>query len=148
MSSAGSLSKLLDTYEIDFAFISEHKLRKQHDVFLDSVHSNYHAFTLCDSSTVQGARCGKEGVAVMYKKTCQFSVSPLDIQINDRILGVKIDQNDALQIYAFSVYMPSVNYSTEDFKECFAFLQNLYDTFSAYGTVLFLGDFNCDIYIK
>ena len=145
MSSAGSLSKLLDTYNIDFAFISEHKLRKQHDSFLDSVHSNYRALTLCDSETTQGARCGKDGVAIMYKRTCQFSVTPLDIHVNDRILGVKIDCNDALPIYAFSVYMPSVNYPGEDFRDCFALLQILYDTFSAYGTVLFLGDFNCDI---
>lgn len=46
MSSAGSLSKLLDIYEIDFAFISEHKLRNEHKVFLDSVHRNYRAITL------------------------------------------------------------------------------------------------------
>ena len=44
----------------------------------------------------------------MYKKACQFSVSPLDIWVNDRILGVKTDRNDALPIYAFSVYIPSV----------------------------------------
>ena len=82
----------------------------------------------------------------MYKKNCQFSVTPLDIQFNDRILGVKLDQHDAMPIYAFSVYMPSVNYSTDDYQECFACLQNLYETFCAHGIVLFLGDFKCDIY--
>ncbi|MEW8548807.1 MAG: hypothetical protein AB2693_35355, partial [Candidatus Thiodiazotropha sp.] len=146
MSSAGSLSKLLDIYDIDFAFISEHKLRNEHKVFLDSIHRNYHAITLCDSSNTSGSRCGKGGVAIMYKVGCHFSVSPIDICDNNRILGVKIDQRNTRPIYAFSVYMPSVNYSTAEYHECFQCLKNLYDTFSAIGTVLFLGDFNCDIY--
>lgn len=146
MSSAGSLSKLLDIYEIDFAFISEHKLRNEHKLFLDSVHRNYHAITLCDSSNISGAGCGKGGVAIMYRTGCQFSVSPIDIYDNSRILGVKIDQRSARPIYAFSVYMPSVNYSTAEYHECFQRLQNLYDSYSDIGTVLFLGDFNCDIY--
>ena len=146
MSSAGSLSKLLDSHNIDLAFISEHKLRNEHNTFFDSIHSNYRALTICDTSTVPGARCGKGGVAIMYKKDCQFSVTPIDIHVSDRILGVKIDCRDTRTIYAFSVYMPSVNYSSDDYKDCLECLQNLYDTFSCYGTVLFLGDFNCDIH--
>lgn len=145
MSSAGSLSKLLDEYNIDFAFIAEHKLREQHKSFFDSVHNDYHAFTLCDASVTPGARCGKGGVAIMYKKERQFSVSLVDIQLNGRILGIKIDQQQIRPIYAFSVYMPSVNYSYEEYSECFEYLQNLYETFSELGSVLFLGDFNCDI---
>ena len=79
------------------------------------------------------------------QKDCQFSVSPIDIHVNDRILGIKIDCRDTRTIYAFSVYMPFVNYSSDDYKDCLECLQNLNDTFSCYGTVLFLGDFNCDI---
>ena len=41
VSSAGSLSKLLDDKNIDIAIISEHKLREQQETFLNSVHSNY-----------------------------------------------------------------------------------------------------------
>ena len=55
MSSAGSLSKLLDSHNIDLAFISEHKLRNEHNTFVDSIHSNYRALTICDTSTVPGA---------------------------------------------------------------------------------------------
>ena len=82
----------------------------------------------------------------MYKKDCQFSVTQIDIHVIDRKLGVKIDCRDTRTIYAFSVYMPSVNYSSDDYKDCLECLQNPYDTFSCYGTVLFLGDFNCDIH--
>ncbi|MCG7879467.1 MAG: hypothetical protein N0C90_24515, partial [Candidatus Thiodiazotropha endolucinida] len=145
MSSAGSLSKLLDDNNIDLAFISEHKLREQHKSFLDSVHCSYSAFTLCDASVASGSRCGKGGVAVMYKKTCQFSVSLLDVQVNDRILGIKIDHKAVKPIFAFSVYMPSVNYSYNEYAECIEYLQDLYECFSEQGTVFFFGDFNCDI---
>ena len=148
MSSAGSLSKLLDIHDIDFAFISEHKLRNEHKSFLDSVHSNYRAITVCDTSIPQGARCGKGGVAIMYKKECQFSVSHLDIQLNDRILGIRIDQRHSRTLYAFSIYMPSVNYSVDEFHECIDYLENIYETFSEMGTVIFLGDFNCDMQKK
>ena len=148
MSSAGSLSKLLDLHAIDFAFISEHKLRNEHKTFLDSVHNNYRAITLCDTSITPGSRCGKGGVAILYKKECQFSVSHLDIQFNDRILGIKIEQRNSIAIYAFSVYMSSVNYSIEEFHECIDYLENINETFSELGTVVFLGDFNCDMQKK
>lgn len=146
MSEAGSLGKVLEIYDIDFAFISEHKLREEHKRFFDSIHSNYRALTVCDSSAIPSSGCGKDGVAMMYKKQCQFSVSLIGIHVNDRILGIKIDQRQMRPIYAVSEYMPSVNYSLEDYCECFANLQNLHETFSAVGIVLFLGDFNCDIY--
>ena len=145
MSTAGSLSKILDDYSIDFAFISEHKLREQQKSFLDSVHLNYTAVCVCDASITPGARCGKGGVAIMYKKTCQFCVSHLNVQLSDRIIGIQINQSCMKPIFAFSVYMPSVNYNSSDYIECFEYLQELYDTFSELGTVIFLGDFNCDL---
>ena len=148
MSSASSLSKLLDDKNIDIAFISEHKVREQQDTFLNSVHSIYSAFTLCDASVGPSARCGKGGVAIMYRKSCQFTISPLNIHINDIVVGIQIDCKYLRPIYAFSLYLPSVNYSYEDYAECIDSLQVLYDTFSESGLrlVLFCGDFNCDIY--
>ena len=145
MSSAGSLSKLLDDKNIDIAFISEHKLREQQVSFLNSIHSNFSAHTICDTSVGPNARCGKGGVAILYKKSCQFTISKLDVQINDRIIGVQIDGKHLKPIYAFSVYLPSVNYSYNDYAECIDYLRVLYETFSESGSVLFLGDFNCDV---
>ena len=94
MSSAGSLSKLLDDFDVDLAFISEHKLREQHKSFLESIHNNYTSICTCDSSVVTGAICGKGGVAVMFRKNCKFSISTLDIPLNDRITGIKICQSN------------------------------------------------------
>ena len=73
MSSASSLSKLLDSHNIDFAFISEHKMRNEHYTFFYSIHSNYRALTLSDTSTVPDARCSKGGVAIMFKKLSVLS---------------------------------------------------------------------------
>ena len=81
----------------------------------------------------------------MFKK-CQFSVSLIDIYNSDRILGFKIDCRDTRIIYPFYAYMPSVNYSSDDYKDCPECLWNLYNTFSCYVTVLFLNDFNCGIH--
>ena len=144
MSSAGSKRELLDTYDIDLAFINEHKLREQQNSFFNSLHSGYAAFTLCYDSVSQSTMCGKGGVAMcnvrqgrcssQYKKTCRFSVSVLDVQVSDRILGIKIEQKELRAIYAFSVYMPSINYSNIDYNE---HLDYLYDNFSEIGTVLF-----------
>ena len=109
---------------------------EQQYTFLNSVHSNYSAFTLCDATVGPSARYGKGGVAIMYKTSCQFTLSPLNIQINDRIVGIQIDSKYLKPIYAFSVYLPSVNYSYDDQAECIDHLQVLYDTFSESGHFL------------
>ena len=114
--------------------------------FLSSIHSNFSSFTVCDTSAGPNVRCGKGGVAIPYKKSCQFTISKLDIQINDRIIGIKIDSKHLKPLYAFSVYLPSINYSYSDYAECIDYLQMLYETFSESGTVIFFGDFNCDVF--
>lgn len=53
MSSASSLSVVLEKIDIDLAFITEHKLRPMHKTFFESVHSMYSAFTVCDSSITE-----------------------------------------------------------------------------------------------
>ena len=45
----------------------------------------------------------------------------------------------------FSVYLPSVNYSEEDYQISLDTLQGLLDRYSTDGFVLFLGDFNADL---
>ena len=61
-------------------------------------------------------------VAILYKKSCQFTISKFDIQINDRIMGIQIDSKHLKPLYAFSVYLPSVNYSYNDYAECIDYL--------------------------
>lgn len=50
MSSAFTLSKMLDTYNADIAVVSEHKLLPQSKGFLDSINNNYTAYVKSDAS--------------------------------------------------------------------------------------------------
>ena len=50
MSSAFTLSKMLDNFNVDIAILSEHKLLPQSKGFLDSVNNNYSSYVKTDSS--------------------------------------------------------------------------------------------------
>ena len=45
----------------------------------------------------------------------------------------------------FSCLLPSANHALQEFKECFDYLQTLYDSLSADGFLILLGDFNGDL---
>ena len=81
---------LLDEYNVDFAFISEHKLLSKHTDFLSTLHTNYKAIAVCDASDVSSMRYGKAGVGIMYKKDCSFSVHEIGNIPSDRICGVQM----------------------------------------------------------
>ena len=146
MSSASSLSYLLYKLDIDIAILCEHKLKPEHKLFFDSIDSKYTSISACDSSNSQSARCGKAGVAIMYKKECQFKVKALNINPCERIIGIQItSENISVPIFVFAIYMPPVNYSFEDYLECIGILQAMYDAYSQRGRVILFGDFNVDI---
>ncbi|MES9879586.1 MAG: reverse transcriptase family protein, partial [Sedimenticola sp.] len=144
-STAGSLSQTLDDLRIDVAFISEHKLKQQHKEFLNSMHSEYVSHAVFDTSNTPGSRCGKGGACILYKKQCSFQITPIIGIPSERICGISITQPDACTIYAFSVYMPSVNYSIADYKDCLHAIQSIYDSYSQLGTVILCGDFNASL---
>lgn len=50
MSSAGSLSEILDLKDIDIAFLTEHKLLPQSTSFCDTIHKDYIAYTEADQT--------------------------------------------------------------------------------------------------
>ena len=137
MSSAGSISYLLDKYNIDIACIIEHKLKPITSSFLDTIHGNYKALTVCDESLV---KCGKGGVSILYKKSLAFSTKSILNTNSHRIVGIQLYCENMLPVYIFSIYMPSVNYIDEEYKECLDNLQSLYDTYSSLGTVLLCAD--------
>ena len=144
MSSAGSLSQMLELYDIDFAFISEHKLRHEHSVFCRSIHSNYDAYVTCDASDNPQSRCGKAGTCIMFKRNCSFSLKHIDNIPSDRVTGITI-LTDSDCIHAFSVYMPPVNYTISDYIDTLDIIQGLYESYSISGSVILCGDFNATL---
>ena len=109
MSSAGSLSLLLNKHDIDIACISEHKLKPNCVHFLDTLHSSYKSYTICENIHLN-AKCGKGGVCILYKKQLSFSITELTGIESSRIAGVKLTIADgsSTPTFIFSVYLPSV----------------------------------------
>lgn len=148
MSSAGSLSFLLDLYHVDIACITEHKLKPNSSDFLNSIHSDYSAITVCEDVGID-SRCGKAGVSILYKRSLNFSVNKIPItHLSSRIVGVKLSQTDTASYptYLFCVYMPSVNYCHDDYVTCLDTLQGLHDSYATRGNLIICGDMNVDIF--
>ena len=149
MSSAATLSKLLDQQNVDIAFITEHKLFQHSKYFMNTVNSIYSNITVCDSNTeVYGKlRCGKGGVSIMYKNALEFAIREMAEVTYDRIAGVEIfpNSNTSTRLYVFCVYMPSANYSIDVYLDYLNTLYALYNSYSEVGTVVFLGDMNAEI---
>lgn len=140
MSSAASLSNLLDEENIDFAFITEHKLFDHSKYFLRSLNTKYDEITACNQDfNIHGTlRCGKGGVSIIYKKSLEFSVRNMNEVADERIIGVEIYCDNNVRIYAFCVYMPSVNYSDESYSECLNNIQSICDSYSENGILFCL----------
>ena len=79
ISSTMCLSSLLEPVDCDIVVISEHKLKSESAMYLDSIHRDYFSITKIDQSTndpspVTPNFVGKGGVAFMIKKSLQFCV--------------------------------------------------------------------------
>ena len=145
MSSAGTLSDILDKQNIDIAIITEHKLKVTHKEFLNSIHSNYASISKCDDSVDPQSRCGKGGVAILYRSELAFQIRPIDGIQNIRITGLELTRKNCLPVFLLAVYMPSINYCNDDYMCCIDALQSLMDMYSHIGTVIVSGDLNVSL---
>jgi len=143
MSSAFCLSQLLDENDIDFAFITEHKLLPRSSMFLDSIHSSYYSlYTIDDSIDQYGqAKCGKAGTAILYKKSLHCIVTKIENIDNNRIIGIKLQCDNALPMYLFCIYMPACS-DTVLYASTLSDVEALVTYYSTEGTVILAGDFN------
>lgn len=147
MSSAGSISNLLDTYDIDIACISEHKLKSPSATFLDTLHSSYRSICVCEQVDLN-AKCGKEGVSIMFKKSLSFAVQELRNIKSTRLTGIKltsVESTIVTPIYVLCMYLPSANYTFDDYIECLTELQSIYDMYSNDGFIILCGDANVQL---
>ena len=90
MSSAGSLSDILDRRNIDIAILTEHKLKVTHKDFLNSIHSKFTSISKFDDTVDPQTRCGKGGVAILYNKELSFQIRHIDGIQNNRIAGLEL----------------------------------------------------------
>ena len=76
------------------------------------------------------------GVALLWKRTIDNFVTPLENIESDRIVGIRCDFDNCDPLFILSVYLPSSNSTIDEFKEYLDFLWALYDSLSAKGHVL------------
>ena len=103
MSTAYSLSDMLDQKNIDIALITEHKLLPRSQHFLQSINPNYYAFNTCDDTLDNYglARCGKAGTAILIRKSLQTVISQVYNIQNNRIIGIEVRIGCNIPLYIF-----------------------------------------------
>ena len=144
MSSTLALSKIVHKYKCDIVLVCEHKLFEHSLSFLDSIDNNFASFAKADNSldNYSRARCGKAGVAVLYKRYLKgITVTPLNQIGNDRVIGVEIKGVLNVALYVFCAYMPADG-NIIRYREQLELLYDLHQYYSAIGRVIIAGDMN------
>ena len=59
-------------------------------------------------------------------------------------MGIKCEFSGCRPLFILGVYLPSSNHTLDEFQECLELLWALYESLSADGFVIVLGDVNSD----
>lgn len=142
MSSTIGLNQLIKQSGCDICIISEHKLKNEYLSYLSSIENGYKCIAKADSlpSNYQ-AYHGKGGIGILYKTTLSFSVSELDIDQTERIVGLELRYQGGSPLYIFGVYLPSDDV-LHKYKDELDTLEALYSHYIQYGNVIIAGDLN------
>ena len=106
---------------------------------------NYHAVGANDNPPVLSGERAHRCVALIWNNAIDNFVAPLDTIDSDRIVGIKCAFANCRPLFILAVYLPSSNHALEECKECLDYLRALYDSLSADGFVILLGDFYGDL---
>ena len=106
---------------------------------------NYHAVSANDNPANLSGERAHGGVALIWNHTIDNFITPMDTIESDRIVGIKCEFVSCRPLFILAVYLPSASHALEQFKECFDYLWALYDSLSADGFAILLGDFNGDL---
>ena len=94
-----------------------------------------------DNPHILSGNIAHGGVALLWKRTIDDFVTPLENIESDRIVGILCDFDNCDPLFILSAYLPSSNRTIDEFKECLDFLWALYDSLSDKTC----GDFNGDL---
>ena len=101
------------------------------------------AVSVSDPPVVSG-NLAHGGVALLWKRTLHEYISPLE-NICSRIVGIQCNFPNKNLLFILGVYLPSSNAKLKEFQKYFDHVWALYDSLSARGYVLILGDLNGDL---
>ena len=105
---------------------------------------NYHAVGASDNPRIISGEQAHGGVALLWKYSINDFVTPIKSIQSDRIVGIKCEFSGCRPLFILGVYLPSSNHTLDEFQECLDLLWALYESLSADGFVIVLGDVNGD----
>ena len=131
MSSASYAGKLLTSERIHIFGISEHWLNSSNLHFLQSIHKDYQSYGVIDRDNYLPGRrpMGKGGVALMWHKSLNNSITTLDID-SDRMCGIQYRICSNRYIYFIQVYAPCSNYPVSIYRDFVDLLQTVISTYT------------------
>ena len=132
----------------DILAISEHCLfEEQLGILKTATDSsyNYHAVSAHDNPPILSGERAHGGVALIWNNAIDNFVTALDTSDSNRVVDIKCAFANCRPLFILAVYLPSSNEALEEFKEFLNYLWALYDSLSADGFVILLGDFNGDL---
>lgn len=146
MSSSTYLCDVLNKHAIDICGIAEHWLFDNNLLFLESIDNMYCSHAVSDYSLAlpSNRRVGKGGVALLWKRSINHMITPLEIE-DDRIIGIRVQINPENILYVFEVYVPCSNHGIDSFKKYIEKIENLFYKYNHKGMVLVMGDFNAEL---
>ena len=103
------------------------------------------AVSASDNPPIVSGKQAHGGVALFWKQTLNDFVTPIENIDSDRIVGIRCDLNNSVPLFILSVYLPSSNHNIDEYDEYLDYLWALYDSLSAKGIVVAMGDFNGDL---
>ena len=104
MSSTLCLSNLMIRSNCDVCIVSEHKLKDASLDYLNTIERGYKSVAKAEILPPDyKAYHGKGGIAILYKKSLQFSVNVIEETGSNRIVGIEL-KNSHMGRYTFLVH--------------------------------------------
>ena len=88
---------------------------------------------------------GKPVHGGVAKNSINDFATPLEEIDSDRIVGIRYEFGNNDPLFILGVYLPSSSHQMDVFNECLDYLWALYDSLSAKGFVIIMGDLNGDL---
>ena len=133
--------------QFDILAISEHSLFEEQLGILKTATDgtyNYHAVSASDNPRIISGEQGHGGVALLSKYSINNFVTLIKSIQSDRVVGIKCEFSGCRPLFILGVYLPSSNHTLHEFQEYLDLLWALYESLSADGFVIVLGDVNGD----
>ena len=133
--------------QFDILAISEHSLFEEQLGILKTATGgtyNYHAVWASDNPRIISGEQAHGGVALLWNYSINDFVTPIKSIQSDRIMGIKCEFSGCRPLFILGVYLPSSNHTLDEFQECLDLLWAFYESLSANGFVIVLGDVNGD----